>query len=191
MNGVVAPNHDLNFIKISISHAKIDKAVSDAVLDKMRTHLWYLSEEFLGLAFFDPAVCVEDKRKMVANLELPSKNTHIREVSAKALRSFASKNLSDFVTAATLKFFNRFCISTDFLEDDPSNWNNSQVYEDGAAFCHGLHVVNDLAERGVKLMTDYNKVLTKDEEGKQFLLQVVENYRSERPTFRKCDLLNE
>lgn len=189
-DGIAAPNVDLNFIKDAISYAGIDERVSKAVLEKMSNHVWYLLEETIGFAFFDPTISIEEKRKMVENLKLPSRQSD-REISLKAIRSFKSKNLSDFVTEATLRFFDRFSISTDFLSDDPSTWTTNEEYLDGSSFCRGLNVVNDLAERGVKLMTDFNNILTNDEETKQYLLQVVENYRREYPTFRKCDLLND
>jgi hypothetical protein len=44
-------------------------------------------------------------------------------------------------------------------------------------------VVNDIAEGGIKLMEEYNNKFTKNEEQKQFVLQVKRNW---------CrDLLNE
>jgi hypothetical protein len=42
--------------------------------------------------------------------------------------------------------------------------------------------VNDTVERGVKLFEDYNRLLTNNEEEKQFLLQVVEANRKVIPT---------
>ena len=48
-----------------------------------------------------------------------------------------------------------------------------------------LKVVNDTAERGVKLIQDYNLILTKDEEQKQFLLQVVQEHRRLYPDASK------
>jgi exopolyphosphatase/pppGpp-phosphohydrolase len=44
--------------------------------------------------------------------------------------------------------------------------------------------VNDCAERGVKLIEDFN-LTTTDETQKQYLLQVVEAHRK---TFHKCNL---
>lgn len=41
-----------------------------------------------------------------------------------------------------------------------------------------LQVVNDIAERAVKLASDFNGKLTKDPDQEQFLLQVVEYHRS-------------
>ena len=38
-------------------------------------------------------------------------------------------------------------------------------------------MVNDTAERGVKLIQDFNNSITKNEAQKQYLLQCVEEYR--------------
>lgn len=48
-----------------------------------------------------------------------------------------------------------------------------------------INVVNDTAERAVKLMQDYNPMLTKDEEQKQYILQVVKNYQKQFPMSTK------
>jgi len=40
-----------------------------------------------------------------------------------------------------------------------------------------VKVVNDLAERGVALVQEFNSSLTRNEEQKQYLLQVVEQHR--------------
>ncbi|GBM17300.1 hypothetical protein AVEN_237287-1 [Araneus ventricosus] len=45
-----------------------------------------------------------------------------------------------------------------------------------------------LAERGVKLMQDFNGLLTVDEEQKQFLLQCVEVHRKQYPDCKKATL---
>ena len=61
-----------------------------------------------------------------------------------------------------------------FLTIPPEQWNDNEDYRRGKNRVKNLRVVNDTAERGVKLFDDYNKLLTNDEEEKQFLLQVVE-----------------
>jgi hypothetical protein len=45
-----------------------------------------------------------------------------------------------------------------------------------------LQVVNDTAERGVALIQQFNKTLTKYEDDLQFLLQVVADHRRLYPT---------
>lgn len=52
-----------------------------------------------------------------------------------------------------------------------------------------LKVVNDTAERSIKLIEDYNSIITKNEDQKQFLLQVVRNYRQKYPDSKKSTLL--
>ena len=56
--------------------------------------------------------------------------------------------------------------------------NRSVVY---SSYC----VVNDTAERGDKLFEEFNTLLTKDEDEKQFLLQVVEVNSKAVPTEAK------
>ena len=45
-----------------------------------------------------------------------------------------------------------------------------------------MKVVNDCAEQAVKLATDFNEVLTKNDNQHQLLYQVVEYHRKHFPT---------
>lgn len=82
-------------------------------------------------------------------------------------------------------------ISKDFLDLDPKLWNLNEHYKKGKKFVYNLHIVNDVAERGVKLMEDYNKLISKNEEQKQYLLQVVSEYRHKFPDCKKSTLSKE
>ena len=53
-----------------------------------------------------------------------------------------------------------------------------------------MKVVNDIAERGMKLIEDNNKIITNDEQQKQYLLQVVSNYRKKLPDKTKKTLIS-
>jgi hypothetical protein len=88
----------------------------------------------------------------------------------------------------TLQFFTRFELNKDFLRKSISDWSTDEGYNEGKNIVKKIKVVNDAAERGVKLIEDYNAKLTKDESQKQFLLQVVENYRKKFPDSRKFTL---
>ena len=61
-------------------------------------------------------------------------------------------------------------------------WSENGDYILGRERAGKLRVVNDTAERGIKLFDDYNRLLTNNEKGKQFLLQVVEANRKAIPT---------
>jgi len=48
--------------------------------------------------------------------------------------------------------------------------------------------VNDVAERGVALIQEFNNIITTDEEQKQMLLQVVETHRKKFPDAKKSTM---
>ena len=56
-------------------------------------------------------------------------------------------------------------------------------------FRNFMRAVNDCAERGVKLATDYSKSLTKDSQERSKIYQVVEAERRAKPDAKK-DTLN-
>jgi len=48
-----------------------------------------------------------------------------------------------------------------------------------------VKVVNDSAERGVALIEEYNSIITRKENQKQYLLQVVQDHRRKFPDCKK------
>jgi len=98
-------------------------------------------------------------------------------------------DLDYFVSEQSLAFFQRFTIPTDFLNHDPDTWLENQDYLKCQTIVRKLKVINDTAERGVKLIQDYNNSVTKDEEQKQYLLQVVTECRRLYPDESKATLL--
>ncbi|ESO06019.1 hypothetical protein HELRODRAFT_160132 [Helobdella robusta] len=67
-------------------------------------------------------------------------------------------------------------------------WSNNEKYLKSKKIVDGLKVTNDTAKRGVKLITDYNSCITKDEEQKQYLLQLIAECRTKFPGFSKASL---
>ena len=55
-------------------------------------------------------------------------------------------------------------------------WNEDTDYVAAKNIVHSLRVVNDIAERGVALMKEYNKLITTNKEQKQYLLLLVKEY---------------
>ena len=76
----------------------------------------------------------------------------------------------------------RMTIGDSFLSISSEIWSENNDYKQGKERVRQLRVVNDTAERGVRLFEEYNKLITNDEEEKQFLLQVVEANRKAVPT---------
>jgi len=55
-------------------------------------------------------------------------------------------------------------------------------------FTSELKVVNDIAERGVRLMEEFKDILTDDEEQRRMLLHCVKDTRKLYPDLRKSTL---
>ena len=68
---------------------------------------------------------------------------------------------------------------SNFLNLDPSKWINDKSYKMCQDIVKTVKVVNDLAERGVALIQEFNSSITRNEEQKQFLLQIVEDHRKQ------------
>jgi hypothetical protein len=62
------------------------------------------------------------------------------------------------------------------MQLQPKYWNLMEDYRKARDFVSTLEVVNDSAERGIKLITDFNDMVQKEEQ-LQFLFQVVEDHR--------------
>lgn len=189
-NAIAAPLQDLNFIKDTIKYSEIDPDISNVVLNKMSNHLWYIDVTTVGLALFDTNVPFSEKRKMVEKLNSKKPVVELKNGRQHSdLRQFENYTLSDFVSEESKEFFNLFRLSTNFLKLDPSTWETAFDFEEGWTFCRDLFVVNDTAERGIKFIQDYNRILTNDEEELQLVLQLVEAYRKKYPSFKKSVLM--
>jgi hypothetical protein len=66
-----------------------------------------------------------------------------------------------------------------FENGNPTEWYKIIAYRIGVHLLR--QVVNDVAERGMKLISDFDDKITKDEEQKQSLMQMVYDYRRKYP----------
>jgi len=188
-HAATAPYQDFNFIRDVYNY--YDTTVSKTVLKKFCGHLWYLSDEAIGFSFFDNNVSADFKKRMVKALASNDGSEEImKKLSIKPheMSSLVTKDLSDFVTSNTKIFFERFGIDTQFLHDEPEEWTKNPAYNEGANIVAQIKVVNDTAERGVKLIEEYNSILTKHEEQKQYQLKIVKDYKIKYPDSNKSTL---
>lgn len=110
-------------------------------------------------------------------------------ISSKNANELLKKEIEDFVCVKTNNLFKRFAINTDFLKLDPSTWRSNEDFQKSIVLLKKIPVINDVAERGVKLIEEYNDKITKDESQKQYLLQVVSDYRKKFPDHKKETLI--
>jgi hypothetical protein len=174
-----APRNDLNFWLNLKKYEAIDSEISIAARMVLERHLWYLSDELVGLALFSTEVTSIEKSEIVIGME---KETDKRQIRGNTSLLKNNVNLGMFATKRSLKLLTILEIKDSFLNLPPEEWPQNEEYQQGRDRIKQLRVVNDTAERGVKLFEEYNKLLTYDEEEKQFLLQVIEANRKTVPT---------
>ena len=86
------------------------------------------------------------------------------------------------------RLFKLLALPDVFLTNDPDTWANDEDFNKALTIVSALAVVNDRAERGVAVITDFNKTLVKGEEQLQYLLQVVSEHRQKYPDCNKSTL---
>lgn len=180
MNAIEAPLNDIIFLKKLVSYKNINKKIAEVAIKKFINHLWYLNDECILFSLFDERIKIEEKRKMVEILKENNDDNiePLKKLSFKPeeITDFLNRDLpTDLFTPHTFSTFSRFNISTDFLQLDPLEWPNNDSYKKARSIIISLKVVNDTAERNVKLMEEFNQKATKNEEQKQYLLQVCTN----------------
>uniref|UniRef100_A0A8D8TQ46 Uncharacterized protein n=1 Tax=Cacopsylla melanoneura TaxID=428564 RepID=A0A8D8TQ46_9HEMI len=166
-SGVKAPAGDLSLLRKMNLFKKIDPNIA-----RSKNHLWYLSVENLGFAFFDDELPDTLKIKMVKALERPTEEDDESKKFEFNLNDINQllkhDDLDYFITNKTKKFFSRFGLNTAFLKLPPSMWQEDESYMFSKNIVQKIKTVNDTAERGVKLIQEYNSVLTKNEDQRQF-----------------------
>lgn len=191
-NAITAPRQDLNMLKQIVILQECLPITAVAAFDKLKNHLWYLSERLVALSFFDPEVSDETKSKMARKLSQNSiqLNDHNRwelaEVSNDAINNL---NLWDFVSKETYRFFECLGINTDFLFAAPNEWYLNVNFIEARRVVNRLTVVNDGAERSIALYKSHSS-LTVNEENKENVLQVVEKNRKDYHRLTKSNIID-
>lgn len=98
------------------------------------------------------------------------------------------KTIDYFVDPEGMNLLKRLGIDTGFLLIDPLKWDENHKFINAKKIVGTLVCVNDTAERAVKLMEEYNGLLTESEEQKQFILQCVMEHRKLFPDCSKRTL---
>ncbi|CAH0552503.1 unnamed protein product [Brassicogethes aeneus] len=184
---IQAPRNDLKLLKQLKEYEEKNLTVSQIALEKWKRHLWYLSDHLVALAFFDMGISPEEKERMVIALHEnqgeaePSKRANIINLQ----KPINGMTIANFVTTNTVFFFRNLGIDMEFLQMKPEKWAMQKSYQDGLEIVKNLRVVNDNAERGVALIEAYSSTITKNEEQKQCLLQVVQEHRQRYPDCNK------
>ncbi|KAK3873425.1 hypothetical protein Pcinc_021558 [Petrolisthes cinctipes] len=99
-----------------------------------------------------------------------------------------SATASDFASEGSKLLFERLKFKTSFLSTEPEIWPGDEDFKAGVTVVGGLRITNDTAKRGIALIHAFNTKITKSEDQRQHLLQVVEEHRRTQPGTSKQGL---
>ncbi|KAG0712913.1 hypothetical protein GWK47_001968 [Chionoecetes opilio] len=168
---VKAPLNDVLFLEILKTYP--DQTVAKAAEQALLRHLWYVSEENAGLAFFDSRIDVEEKKQMVKALDKPASKKELKRLEGKKRRCFLPLVLRHFETRS---FFQKLDADEGFLAKGPGIGEEDDRFKDARKRALGLRVINDAAEWGIALVQRYLGS-TKSAAQEKYLLQLVHHHR--------------
>ena len=190
-----AARNDLTYmVKVIRYRGEIKPRVTMAVMQSWYRHLWYLAPQTVVLALADPHLEDGQKEEMARKLhglkrvEILGGKPVFPQVDLSGEQGLLP-DMASFVTSDSWLIFDILGLTgaQDWLSIPASLWDNFQEFRIFKEFCENLSVCNDIAERGVALITSYiNKV--ESEEQRQAMLQVVEFHRALVTTTTKSSL---
>ncbi|KAG7171975.1 putative Inosine-5'-monophosphate dehydrogenase 1b-like 7 [Homarus americanus] len=173
-----APSNDISFLKqLHYYGEKIDESVGMAATKAFQRHLWYLSEESVALALFSDSVSYAEKREILESMKGKNEKKECPKMLKVTEGEIPSLELKNLASTNINCFFQTTLLDSGFFSKDPSQWNDDPQFLQSREILQELQVVNDVAERAVKVIQDYNSSITKSEDQKQYLLQVVTTHR--------------
>lgn len=165
---------------LDILHQYPVPAIRKAAVEAFSRHLWYFSEHLNKLALFHDRVRNKTKTAMVTNFSRPPNSDICRQLEKKTFNH--STPIKEYVTSRSLKLFDLLDTNGQekakiFLTKPITLWAEDNIFQTTKENVKLLKVFNDFAERGVALIQLYNNSLTKTEDQKQYLLQLVSKHR--------------
>lgn len=182
-----APHNNLEFMNELHLYGKVNKYISDCAIEKFQGHLWYLGSELVVLALFSDKVNNAEKRKIFEKMRKLSDGKWVERNKRLENHSNIVKNsLSDFADSSYMTVLQSLQLDIGFMFDNSvREWHSLEEYQTAKEIVDSFKVVNDSAERALKLMTDINGSITHDEQQKQKSIHVIEDNRKRIPSTQK------
>lgn len=185
-----AARNDLDLINNMKEYASIRPEVANSCLESAMRHLWYLTPQLIVFSLCDEGLS-NDIRENLARSLLKVEKPKEFEVGKPIFPDFSDGEITineNLVSEKLWLLFNLLNITdTSWMNQPIAEWNRSKAYNKLFHFVTTIRVVNDIAERGIKLITDYI-AKSNDEIQRQALLQVVEYHREEFSNYNKSTL---
>ena len=192
-SAIDAPVHDLSLFHQLHSYKEIHSKLAEATITTLNRHLWYLSEEYVPILLFSNTVSDLDKMEILHHLkafESSSGSTYPerRHGSTYGKPIFpvldSTSTLRSLIGPDSWYLFQLLNIDTSFFNEPVKEWNSSEAYLYSKNIVQRLNVVNDCAERSVKIASDFAET-AKTSSNFNSAIQIVEKNRKASLAFAK------
>ena len=182
--------NDLKFHQDLFNFSFTDPELATAASKVLGRHGWYLMEQTVSFALWSDKLDNDEKSRLAAKLLTfqQTKPTKYKLGKPTFPRILPTNSLEDLLGPNSFMLWDILGLDYQWLEKSRDKWEEDGAYREAREFVKTLKVTNDVAERGVKLITDYIGILTKDDQKREWLLQGVEKSRKCFPDFRKTTL---
>lgn len=188
-SAIQAPRNDLHFLRSLQKYKNENEVIATTAINVFLRHLWYLSEQNIGFAFFDSRIEDDEKIEMVAALNKdPNPRNRYRNQTIKVDDDV---NIASLVSKETMLFFEILSDNRplNFLAKHPKEWQDDASFISLQNKVIKIIVSNEPAERTVALTSDYNVGITQDEDERQKVLKSVEFSRKTIPDKKKSTVI--
>ena len=189
--GASAARNDVKFINDMQKYSSLQPAVSNACLDSCKRHLWYLTPQLIVFALCDEGLQTGTREQLAKALFDSPKPAAFDSGKPEFPKVKMNKEISireQLITESSWLLFSILGLDhPEWLQLSVSEWDQNPDYCKLRQFVSNVHVINDIAERGIKLITDFIGHCH-DESQRQALLQVVESHREQFPDYSKSTL---
>lgn len=140
--------------------------------------MWYLGPELIVLSLFSNEISPKEKRQILDKMQEKNGDWKVRGIRLKSSGDLHKKKLSDLIGCQSMNAINNLRLNLGFMYNlDTEKWADSKEYKIAKSYVDNIAVVNDVAERSLALMTNFNEKFTRKESKKQLILQVVQDNR--------------
>ena len=133
----------------------IDPEVAQIVIGVFDRHTWYLSEEASVLAMCSSKLSDEVKKDLAEKLMSSNKPVEYTPGKPNLPKVSESSQLTDFIGSNSWLVLDILSLRGDWLDKPVAEWESSGEFQTFKTYAKSLKVVNDTAERGIKLWSDY------------------------------------
>lgn len=174
-----APTNDLKAIQDMKEFSKVDPELAQAVSKSLCRHHWFLTQQMCIVAIVDEDldnnVRADMAVKLIANSVPESYSVGYPEL---CLPIQDIQNISELVGPDSWFLIDVSGIKDkSWLEQEVEQWRTNTSYQQLKKFISKLSVVNDCAERGVKLIQEFVDSST-DESIRQDIMTTVKEFRA-------------